>query len=299
MAVIVARDIRLESDGISAVLSCEVVAAGAGLPSRLWYRFPSEIAPLIEASGSAFVPTLLLVAMRLRRALHIEGEVSPALLCSLSRLMTIYTDWSEDFEPLWRVNVTAASTASPSRGDRAAAFFSGGLDSTFTASVTSSAAWHDFVLKLCPDQADDSAVTGSPPQARADGRKKILIVDDDPEVVEVLRRFLEKSPQGYVVEVASNGEDAVAALVLEAPDLVLLDLNMPRMNGVEVLRHVDRHIPVMIVSGNTDSMPAEALKLGAFAYIPKPVDFNYVEQLVPLALTQRRPPQAWVSKSGA
>jgi hypothetical protein len=114
------------------VLSCEVVAPGAGLPSRLWYRFPSETAPLIEPSGSAFVPTLLLVAMRLRRALHIEGEVSPELLRSLPRLMTIYADWSEEFGPLWRVNVTAASTASPPRGDRAAAFFSCGLDSTFT-----------------------------------------------------------------------------------------------------------------------------------------------------------------------
>jgi DNA-binding NtrC family response regulator len=128
-------------------------------------------------------------------------------------------------------------------------------------------------------------------------RKRILIVDDDPEVVEVLRRFLENA--AYLVEVATNGEDAVAALTMERPDLVLLDLTMPGMNGVEVLKHVDRSIPVMIVSGNTDSMPAEALKLGAFAYIPKPVDFTYVEQLVPLALTQRRAPQAWVSKSGA
>ena len=134
-------------------------------------------------------------------------------------------------------------------------------------------------------------------QPSADGPKKILIVDDDPEVVEVMRRFLET--QGYVVTVATNGEDAIAALQLETPHLLLLDLTMPKMNGVEVLRHVDRSIPVMIVSGNTDTMPAEALKLGAFAYIPKPVDFIYVEQLVPLALTQRRPPQAWVSKSGA
>ena len=136
-----------------------------------------------------------------------------------------------------------------------------------------------------------------PPQPPADGPKRILIVDDDPEVVEVMRRFLET--QGYVVTVATNGEDAIAALQLETPHLLLLDLTMPKMNGVEVLRHVDRSIPVMIVSGNTDTMPAEALKLGAFAYIPKPVDFIYVEQLVPLALTQRRPPQAWVSKSGA
>ena len=142
-------------------------------------------------------------------------------------------------------------------------------------------------------------MTTPPVPSSGDARKKILLVDDDPEVVEVLRRFLENGSPGYLVQVARNGADAVAALQLEKPDLVLLDLNMPRMNGVEVLRQVDRNIPVMIVSGNTDSMPAEALKLGAFAYIPKPVDFIYVEQLVPLALTQRRAPQAWVSKSGA
>ena len=141
-------------------------------------------------------------------------------------------------------------------------------------------------------------MSNPPAQPPANDRKKILIVDDDPEVVEVLRRFLENSAERYVVNVATNGEDAVAALTLERPDLVLLDLTMPGMNGVEVLRHVDRSIPVMIVSGNTDSMPAEALKLGAFAYIPKPVDFTYVEQLVPLALTQRRAPQAGVSQSG-
>lgn len=141
-------------------------------------------------------------------------------------------------------------------------------------------------------------MSGSQAHPGVDGRKKILIVDDDLEIVEVLRRFLEKTPPGYAVQVATNGEDAVAALLVDAPDLVLLDLSMPGMNGLEVLRQIDRKIPVMIVSGNTDSMPAEALKHGAFAYIPKPFDFAYLEQLVPLALTQRRAPQAWVSKSG-
>lgn len=142
-------------------------------------------------------------------------------------------------------------------------------------------------------------MSSPPAPAAGNARKQILIVDDDPEVVEVLRRFLENGAERYLVTVATNGEDAVATLQVQKPDLVLLDLTMPGMNGVEVLKHVDRAIPVMIVSGNTDAMPAEALKLGAFAYIPKPVDFTYVEQLVPLALTQRRAPQAWVSKSGA
>jgi CheY-like chemotaxis protein len=129
----------------------------------------------------------------------------------------------------------------------------------------------------------------------ADTRKKILIVDDDPDVVEVLRRLLEKSPPQYVIQAVSTGEDAVAALLLDAPDLVLLDITMPGMDGLEVMKHIDRTIPVVIVSGNADRSPGEALKLGAFAYIPKPFDFAYIEQLVPLALTQRRAPKARVS----
>ena len=132
----------------------------------------------------------------------------------------------------------------------------------------------------------------------SDTRKKILIVDDDPEVIEILRRLLEKPPQQYVIQAVSNGEDAVAALTLEAPDLVLLDITMPGMDGLEVMKHVDRNIPIMIVSGNTDRAPGEALKLGAFAYIPKPFDFAYVEQLVPLALTQRRAPKVRVTETG-
>jgi DNA-binding response OmpR family regulator len=130
----------------------------------------------------------------------------------------------------------------------------------------------------------------------SDAPKRILIVDDDPEIVEVLRQFLVKMK--YAVQTVTNGEDAVASLVLEAPDLVLLDINMPGMDGIEVLKHIDRSIPVMIVSANTEGAPAQALKYGAFAYIPKPFDFTYVEQLVPLALTRRRAPKAWVSQSG-
>jgi CheY-like chemotaxis protein len=138
----------------------------------------------------------------------------------------------------------------------------------------------------------------SPSPSPRDETKKILIVDDDPEVLEVLSRFLQKAPLHYKVQSVTNGEDAIAALVVEPPDLVLLDLNMPGVNGLEVLKHIGREIPVMIVSGNVDATPAEALKHGAFAYLPKPFDLAYVEQLVPLALTRRRAPKAWVSQSG-
>jgi CheY-like chemotaxis protein len=140
--------------------------------------------------------------------------------------------------------------------------------------------------------------TPAAPPAPPSNAKKILIVDDDPQVLEVLRRFFEKTPDQYAVQTVANGEDAIAALVLEAPDLVLLDLNMPGVDGLEVLKHIDRTIPVMIVSGNIDTTPAEALRRGVFAYLPKPFDLVYVEQLVPLALTQRRVPKVRVAETG-
>jgi CheY-like chemotaxis protein len=149
-----------------------------------------------------------------------------------------------------------------------------------------------------PPSVPAAAPAPAPAPPRNPDAKRILIVDDDPEVVEVLRRFFEKTPQDYAVQTVTNGEDAIAALTLEPPDLVLLDLNMPGVNGLEVLKHIDRSIPVMIVSGNVDATPADALKFGAFAYLPKPFDLMYVEQLVPLALTQRRTPKVRVAESG-
>lgn len=128
--------------------------------------------------------------------------------------------------------------------------------------------------------------------APATAPKNILIVDDDAEVVEVLTRFFQNELAEYDVQAVTNGEDALASLVIRTPDLVLLDINMPGMNGLEVMKHIDRQIAVIMVTGNVDSAPAEALKLGAFAYIPKPFDLAYVEQLVPLALMRRRPPKA-------
>ena len=132
-ARIVARDIRVESDGATTRLSCQIVADGAGLPPRLWFRFPPDVSTFIDPSGSPFVPILMLVAMRLRRDLHVEAEVSPAILYAVERVMTIYADWSADFEPLWRVKVTAdAATIPRTRGHRTGAFFSCGLDSTYS-----------------------------------------------------------------------------------------------------------------------------------------------------------------------
>jgi len=122
------------------------------------------------------------------------------------------------------------------------------------------------------------------------GRYRLLIVDDEPLILEVLREHFKAE---YDVETALNGADALGAIIRTRPDVVMLDINMPRMNGVEVLKdikQIDESIAVIMVTANEQvSMAAEALKLGAFGYVPKPFDFRYLDHM--LATLLDRPPR--------
>jgi DNA-binding NtrC family response regulator len=112
-------------------------------------------------------------------------------------------------------------------------------------------------------------------------KKRILIVDDESLIKEVLSEHFKKA---YDVETAMNGTDALAAVVRQRPDVMLVDINMPRMNGVEVLKDVkkiDESIAVIMITANEQvSLAAEALKSGAFGYVPKPFDFRYLDHMV-------------------
>jgi DNA-binding NtrC family response regulator len=124
----------------------------------------------------------------------------------------------------------------------------------------------------------------------APGDELILVVDDEQAVRELLVSYFESAwvPRGYVVETADNGADAVAAVRRRRPALVLLDVEMPQMGGVDALRGihaVDRTIPVIMVTGNESArIAAELITAGAFSYIPKPVKFRYLDHLVAAAL---------------
>ena len=118
-------------------------------------------------------------------------------------------------------------------------------------------------------------------------RKRILIVDDEASIAETLRDHLARD---HAVEVVSNGDEALAAVSRARPNVVLLDMNMPGMSGLEVLKRlqqIDATIPVIMVTG-TDDVPAvgEALKLGAFSYVPKPFAAEYIRHLVAAALSR-------------
>ena len=125
----------------------------------------------------------------------------------------------------------------------------------------------------------------------ADSTRRLLIVDDEPLILEVLSEHF--SPE-YVVDTALNGADALGAILRARPDVVILDINMPRMNGVEVLKdikQIDDSIAVIMVTANEQvAMAAEALRNGAFGYVPKPFDFRYLDHMLATIL-DRLPPR--------
>ena len=109
---------------------------------------------------------------------------------------------------------------------------------------------------------------------------RVLVVDDEPDARELLSEFL--TAKGYAVLTASNGEEALRKVKEERPHLILLDIRMPKMDGLEVLRRVreiDHEVGVIMVTAvNEEETGRQALKLGAFDYITKPLDFQYLER---------------------
>lgn len=105
----------------------------------------------------------------------------------------------------------------------------------------------------------------------------ILVVDDIPDNHFLLQTVLED--EGYIVEVADSGFKALDKIVAKPPDLVLLDVMMPEMNGFEVTRRIRQNpalpfIPVLLVTGYSEPVPADGFEVGADGFIRKPIDFD-------------------------
>ncbi|MDD4940098.1 MAG: response regulator [Candidatus Omnitrophica bacterium] len=114
-------------------------------------------------------------------------------------------------------------------------------------------------------------------------KSKILICDDDKSVTEFLERFLKN--EGYnQVEVVSGGAEVLEKVVRQHYDLVLLDIKMPGMDGIEVLqliKKVDEKAAVVMITGfPEENLAAQALKMGAYDYIVKPFDLAYLKLVV-------------------
>jgi two-component system KDP operon response regulator KdpE len=113
----------------------------------------------------------------------------------------------------------------------------------------------------------------------------ILVIDDEIETVRILRRTL--TAHGYTVFTATTAEEAMKATTQRRPDLILLDLILPGMSGLEFCRQLrtDSNVPILVLSvKNTEHDKVEALDLGADDYIPKPFGIDEVLARVRVAL---------------
>ena len=120
---------------------------------------------------------------------------------------------------------------------------------------------------------------------------KILIADDDPQILRALRITL--SARGYDVETASDGTEALRLAVDKHPDLMVIDLGMPGLTGIDVIEAVRgwSQLPILVVSGRSDSLDkVDALDAGADDYVTKP--FAADELLARIRALSRRVPSA-------
>ena len=107
--------------------------------------------------------------------------------------------------------------------------------------------------------------------------KKILIVDDDENICELLRLYLQKD--GFNTLVANNGEKAISLVQIEKPDLVLLDIMMPVLDGWQVCREIRKtsDVPIIMLTAKSETFDKVlGLELGADDYVTKPFDSKEV-----------------------
>ena len=127
----------------------------------------------------------------------------------------------------------------------------------------------------------------------ADEKHKILIVDDEPQITRVLKTTL--SSRGYLTRTASDGDDALQVIKEWSPDLVITDLRMPNLDGLQLCRHLrtKSQIPIIVLSvRGEERTKVEALDAGADDYVTKPFSTNELLARVHAALRRAfSPPQ--------
>lgn len=133
----------------------------------------------------------------------------------------------------------------------------------------------------------------SPAETLSTGRPDVLVVDDDTDIVDLIDRYL--GAHGFAVRAAHTGADMHRALAEAAPDVVLLDLGLPDVDGLSLLQQLRTHWqgPVIVVSGRGGAVErVVGLELGADDYVAKPFDFRELLARIRSVLRRAAPVEA-------
>ena len=119
---------------------------------------------------------------------------------------------------------------------------------------------------------------------------KVLIVDHEVEFAATLAERLEL--RDITAETVNNGKDALSTILIRPPDVVILDLKMPDLSGLEVLQGIKTHDPsievIMLTGHGSTSSGIEGMERGAFDYIMKPIDLDLLLEKINQAYEQRK-----------
>lgn len=129
--------------------------------------------------------------------------------------------------------------------------------------------------------------------------KKILVVDDEKEINETLSEVL--TNRGHQMFSAFDGDEAIKILKENNIDLILLDMHMPEVDGIQVIKAIKQHTPqtkIMVITGFADTYLEKAKELGADGFFIKPVRLDSIIQRMKELLEEKRPPSwSWKAKA--
>ena len=118
-------------------------------------------------------------------------------------------------------------------------------------------------------------------------KTKILLVDDEEEFVSTLAERLELT--GYAAKIAKDGESGISLITHDSFDIVVLDLMMPGLNGLDTLKQIkaiNKHLPVILLTGHGSTKEGtEGMRIGAFDFLMKPLDIKELIKKIQLAIS--------------
>jgi len=123
-------------------------------------------------------------------------------------------------------------------------------------------------------------------------KKKILIVEDNSANMRILEMTLRA--KDHILLMATDGEEALATALKEHPNLILMDIQLPKLNGLEVTRRlrnnqVFNHIPIIAITAYAmDGDEEKAITAGCTAYLPKPIDIHQLRKVIAGMLLQKQ-----------
>jgi len=144
-----------------------------------------------------------------------------------------------------------------------------------------------LLVAVKPDQRKSADPAGD-----YEGRARVLLVEDTEDNRFMMRRLLELS--GFNVAEATNGAEAVRSAEFERPEIILMDLSLPIIDGLAATRRIRQlpelaGVPIIAVSAHdTADFHAEALAAGCNAYVTKPIDYSDLEDLITLLLAKSK-----------